>query len=99
MNPTLETVVNVHPGVNGKVSNFYKLLLRKVDKSTEKIKGDWDEEMGSFMTGGGVNAWEIYRHALWMQDIIWFSLRYCSSQASLFQIKTSQNVSNNSSTL
>lgn len=46
LNPTLETIVNVHPGVNGNVLNFYKLLLEKVDGNIEKIKHDWEKEMG-----------------------------------------------------
>jgi len=29
LNPTLERIVNVHPGLNGSVYNFYKLLLKK----------------------------------------------------------------------
>ncbi len=36
----------MHPGASGTVSNFYKLLVEKVDNNTQKIKHDWEEEMG-----------------------------------------------------
>ncbi len=45
LNPTLESIVNMHPGASGTVSNFYKLLVEKVDNNTQKIKHDWEEEM------------------------------------------------------
>lgn len=46
LNPTLENIASIHPGARGTVSNFYKLLVEKVDNNTHKIKHDWEEEMG-----------------------------------------------------
>lgn len=44
LNPNLENIIKVQPGISGGVSRFYNLLLEKVN--TEKIKLDWEEEMG-----------------------------------------------------
>lgn len=46
LDPTLDTIVNLHPGSIGNVSNLYKLLLGKVDSNTDKIRQDWEDEMG-----------------------------------------------------
>ncbi|ROJ91840.1 hypothetical protein DPX16_0553 [Anabarilius grahami] len=46
LNPNLENIIKVQTGISGGVSRFYNLLLEKVNTDTEKIKLDWEEEMG-----------------------------------------------------
>ncbi len=59
LNPTLESIVNMHPSASGTVSNFYKLLVEKMDNNTQKIKHDWEEEMGFNIHE---NIWECLRN-------------------------------------